>query len=467
MEHTELRGIWWIPDQESRLSGTLSLSDSDGLIHEGIVIGGSFAELADFPVMWGTTTEGRIVTLQDCEHLTSWANKGVRSFRCRPSVAYIGDHFAQTSTACFRRAEVSFSRLLEWASIEYFEETVQERQQPGGDSILSFHFRYPEPIEAQTAYASISLAHSLTRKGWRAEPLVLTPSIYFDVVCPEPLPFERWLSQIVRPLQNLITFATLRPNGISELYFYPAFDPISPPEEISNHRPIQVLFHTFNSETAPTERLWRMDGLFTLPEVMDQWADILERWLELAQDLGYTFDAFFATDYSDSMYLEHKFLTLVQVAESFHRRRYKGKRLPKQEHRRKVHEIVAAVPEEYRNWIRGLLQTSNEPSLLLRLQDLVQRTQPVVAPLLPDVSTFPQRVRDLRNELTHQTGLRGGTDERFTEIMDYTYVLSVIVRTCILLELGINIDRCVAFFHENRRYRAHVEHAKTVRKQTK
>jgi ApeA N-terminal domain 1 len=101
------------------------------------------------------------------------------------------------------------------------------------------------------------------------------------------------------------------------------------------------------------------------------------------------------------MYLEQRFLNMVQAAESYHRRRRSNEVLPKSEHRERVQRIVSTAPEGDRSWLKEQLTYSNEPRLRDWLADLVALTEPVMMPLIGDVHKFVRLVTNTRNYHTH------------------------------------------------------------------
>ena len=456
MMNAEYRGVWRIPERDEQIFGTLRFSPEEGLVLDGLMSAPQWDDQSrEVLVIWGTTGGGKLITLQRCSRLTTWTNRNVTNFRCSVETAYIGAHLTEPEKASFRQAHLRLTRMRDWANIDYVTELVPDSEPETGADIV-FRFKLPVRNSADTMDAEVSIGHRVVWQGGDAEPLVLTPDIYFDVKPVEPVSFAEWLSKYVRPLQNFLTLATSRPNGITELHLYPDEKTISCARAIPDESRVQVLFNT-KGESPPEKKLWRMEMLFTLTDVADEWPHMIDRWLSISGRLGPTSDVIFALDYNDAMYLEHRFLSVAQAAESFHRRCYGGKRMPTDEHRRRVTDIIEAVPEEHRIWLQSLLQNSNQLSLLERLQDLLDRTRLVIQPLLRDEASFSKNVRDVRNRMTHQTD-KPFTEREHLDAMGLTYVLSIILKSCLLIEMGLSPQRCQQLFRRNRRYRAEAEH---------
>ena len=69
------------------------------------------------------------------------------------------------------------------------------------------------------------------------------------------------------------------------------------------------------------------------------------------------------------MYMEHRFLSIVQALEGYHRRRFPGQDLTTEQHRARLDAIIGAAPAEHRKWLSEKLAYSNEVSQRKRLRE--------------------------------------------------------------------------------------------------
>ncbi len=153
------------------------------------------------------------------------------------------------------------------------------------------------------------------------------------------------------------------------------------------------------------------------------------------------------------MYVDSRFLNLVQALESYHRRRMKNEVLPRIDHRKRVRTILRNVEPDHRPWLKEHLQYSNEPRLRNRLLDLLGRARDVMAPLIGNnEGAFAKTVTDTRNFLIHydqhlKSQSLGGEDLFFV-----TEKLSILLQSCLLLELGLSAEKCLKLFQRNEDY---------------
>jgi hypothetical protein len=79
------------------------------------------------------------------------------------------------------------------------------------------------------------------------------------------------------------------------------------------------------------------------------------------------------------MYVDHKFLSLMQALETYHRRILGGNELSENHHNKRILEILTAVPDQYRQWLEEKLKYSNELSLRKRMKELLGRHSDVMS----------------------------------------------------------------------------------------
>ena len=91
--------------------------------------------------------------------------------------------------------------------------------------------------------------------------------------------------------------------------------------------------------------------------------------------------------------------------------------------------------------------------------DAVEMTKPVVSPLFNDKKYFVKKVKDTRNYLVHKEPhlkKKAADDE---ELYWITKTLSYLVRTCLLVEVGLTAEDCFMLFSKNRDYKFALEQA--------
>jgi hypothetical protein len=101
------------------------------------------------------------------------------------------------------------------------------------------------------------------------------------------------------------------------------------------------------------------------------------------------------------MFLESRFINLVQAAEVFHRYTYPNFIVSKAQHKKRVKEVLDHAHEKHREWLKGVLDFSNEPRLGSRLETVVDATSSIFGWSPEEKQILVKQARDTRHYLTH------------------------------------------------------------------
>ncbi len=478
MDDFEKLGSWWLPAHPSHtVSGTLTFSQAKGFrlkligkldtpAEDSSVAGGHPLGPASqpFPLIVGATTDGKQISLVDCHQVRSqYHSKGGGVEEYTASVAYVGIELNSLEEARFYKAQVRFSRLSDWVARFGFDARVTHHKVDNREQFEKYEltYRLPDDLRAVTAHDAISVFFTFHRKQTRLRAVELHQSTGIRIEPERELTLDELKTRFVQPLANLLTLATNRPNAITELVVYARGNYLEVPGHDDYAIPIQVIFRQVSFEAESDTPLLPQDMLFTLADV-DDFQGMVECWLTASGELDSVCNLFFGVQYSPQMYVEHRFLSLVQALESYHRRRWPNDVLPKAQHKQRVEAILERTPEEYRSWLRELLNFSNEPRLAQRLSDLVAYVGPAIAPLVRDPAAFVKVVKDTRNYYTHydKTLARKAADQ--LDLYWLAQTLSYLLQGCLLRELGLSLDRCAELFSRNRRYQHAIRQAQDV-----
>jgi len=457
MEELQYVGYWWLPSkEETMVPGILTFSNEDGI---RLALIGSFRELRGtsqsplpvYPLVLGLT-EGKLLTVCDSvETRISMSGPGFTSQELSPRMAYIGAHFADPGELRFHKADVEYSHLPDWVGLTGFQPSYDIENQSGLKK-YQLAYVYPEKVKASTSKGKVSVTYSFRSGGDLLREVRLRQSVWMRIETNKELPFEELHSQFIYPLQNLLTMATARPNSLVNASVYSRAKSATRANGTVRELPIQVVFPVAYHLIEPGKRLMPDDMLFTLQDVAQDFRGVIERWLEVADELDSVCNLFFGVQYSPRMYFEHQFLNMVQAAESYHRRRYSKQVLPEEEHRNRIDSILTTSEGRYREWLAVKLKWSNEPSLRRRIRELIDVADRVISALAPDKESFIQKVLDTRNFIIHHDPSLEGKAAQGAELYQLTQTLSFLVQACLLGELGFSAERCVELFRRNRRY---------------
>lgn len=109
---------------------------------------------------------------------------------------------------------------------------------------------------------------------------------------------------------------------------------------------------------------------------------------------------YFSDKYIPEMYLEGKFLTLVQGLKTYHRRTMDKKSMDNDIYANLVENLVDQCPKENRDWLKKLLEHGNEIRLARRVKEIIEPYKKH----LGNNSKREKLIRDIvntRNYLTH------------------------------------------------------------------
>ncbi len=135
------------------------------------------------------------------------------------------------------------------------------------------------------------------------------------------------------------------------------------------------------------------------------------------------------------------FMDNVRALESYHRYTHNNTRIPEEEYNLKIKKILDTVNLDQKDieWLSQKLKYGNEPSLNMRLKELIKENQnSYIKEKLKTYKNFCQAVADNRNFYTHydkeleKKALRGG------ELFDINQKVEGILYSCIFKELGFD-----------------------------
>ncbi len=194
-----------------------------------------------------------------------------------------------------------------------------------------------------------------------------------EIETDKALSLELWFNLILNPIRELITLGTLMPNWISTLSLV----------EFTKEREVYTKMYSRNIVCKrKNEKLKFHEMLFCFDDIRNNFAEVIMTWFDIQGKAKYLLGAFFSTLQSKDMYLEHRFLTLTQVGEAYHRVFGDLKK-------------VDFVDKEGRNRKR-------DPFLKERFEELLQNVnKELVNEVIPEKEKFLDIVRDTRNALSH------------------------------------------------------------------
>lgn len=452
MQAIEHSGMWWLPtNPQNKVAGTLTFSNEDGITLELI---GALEDLATFntrqpyPLILGLSGDGKRITLSNCVFAgVSVGMPGFARESYKASFFLIGVHFNEPGEVRFSRFSVRFSHLADWVRTSGFE-VKKYWDEPK----IEVTYSLPTEREIEISKGTISLSFTCNTSGDGIEEMKLRQSVWLELKAHNEYPFNDLTYQYVRPLQNLLSLATTKPNSILELNVFSKQVFFEKEDGEKVEIPIQLCFQQKYFEPRLGKLLIPDYMLFALSDIADDFQTVMERWFGISDELETVCNLFFGVQYTPTLNLENRFLNIVQAVESYHRRRMKNEVLPRAEHKRLKSAVLNKVDAEHKIWLEGLLAYSNEPRLEHRIRELTDRAEEVINPLISNKEEFAKKVKDTRNYLTHYDKRLKDKTAKGAGLFWLTQQLSYLLQACFLIELGLPLEKCAQLLHRNQAF---------------
>jgi len=448
----ECKGQWWLPNEpEKAVSGTLRYTHGDGAVLEliGSFTGGGEMHKISMPlIILGTSLNGKDISLHGCLPIsvqTSYPGLSTSSYFA--NMVFVGAHLQKTEDIRFRSMNIRFSHFDEWVNMSGFkierskeEDVVIRYRRPddirvavGGGYTISITTTATLPvftlvqkrasIEQQTI-ARIETAHEISIEEYR---------------------------RVIQHLQNFLCLAVREPVHVLSME---GETEANKTDDIAYYPPVGIFYRSPYISEAP-EASFRWDMLFTYQDICSDFNILLKNWFEKAEVLKPICGLYFGILYNPHLYLENRFLSLVQAAEAFHERVYGGRYFPDSEYKALVYTpIVNAIPDvkqDLRENLTNRLKYGNEYSLRTRLSELLNKCDKIVPQLAANRKGFVNKIVDTRNYLTHYDQQLYKRAARGTDLVSITKKLRIILEVCLVIETGLDLNKARELFGRHRR----------------
>ncbi len=414
-------GYWWLPeDEDNKVPGTLEysrLGDTRNLELSGTFRPNEFMPSTEiFPVIHGFLKDGTSVSLLKCvvsgRHMGGMTSE---SYNCR--VIVYGTHIDNVEQPVFSSGRVLFTMLQEWVAKPPFEMEMQIPNTPQSGSIkYSVHFR-PKAFsvfELSSIRSQLEINSITNVPGSPLGNRVSLRHTYFIKLSPEGPQSINWYLERFQELRCLLTLL------IGEPIHFASIDlskPAKDEDKVQRDLTAQLYSQFYGITKKPGKfspgAFFKM--LVPYPMVEEKHPDIFDRWFLDYPQLMTAYATFFSALLLDEITLEHRFLTLMQAIESFHRHTRQNEYLLPDEYRAQIEPALAAaipnakadgkpLPNGLKDALLSRIRFGNEYSLRKRIYDLLSSMDPDAVMLLTtDADAFVSPIVDMRNLLTHRT----------------------------------------------------------------
>jgi len=453
VESFEKKGIWWLPaDPKSSVGGILSFSAGDGL-HLQLL--GALREIPQFdaepiPVIFGYVEGKGQVTLERCLPAgTTMTFPGAVYESYWPSAAYAGAHLEDPKSTTFVKARIEFDHLADWIQESGIAVMIarSDAQTP-----IRVEYSYPPPRRADAGGGSVSIKFSARTDGDIVRSFTIHQGTSLLVEPGMPQQFDSLWETLIYPLQSFLTLATGQANVLTSLTLYTDAVLLALDGNRTARAPIQVYFQTQGAAERRERRLYPQDMLFTLRDIEPHFQEVVQKWLRISEESNRCVALFTGTHFFPRPHLDRMFLALAQAAETFHRNRFGSTQFSRAEFRKRRKTILGLCPATLRDWLEEVLQGANELRFRQRVEELMEKYGECVRPLCGDRGEFVGRVVATRNYYTHFSGSLVSKAARRTELYLLGQQLSVLIRACLLGELGFSAKERRRLFLRNQEF---------------
>lgn len=421
LEEIKYSGQWWSPaNPDNRVHGVLSFNQSAGARLE---LDGA---LEGHPnIINGVSLDNTKITLHDCivsNPNEFWGNIPIfMQSHIYAHRLYLGIHFGKQEDIKFKRLYCQMSTLNEWVRKSGF--SVQ--REVGGEVIT---YKQPNAISVLINPELKITIDFWCASSYRYSTINLKQVARVAFHSPKAQSIDDYL-RLLHHFRNFLCLAT----QVSTF-----------PQEISG-------FINEESPTSEVKILYQLDAsistkddvyssLFTFTDIESEFASCIQNWYKKYEVLEPVCQLYFSALYGRFVYLNLKFLCLVQALEAYHNRTTTNQELAPKEHDKRVFEILEAVPNEYKEWLQNELTYSNEPNLRKRLKDLYDTFSIILKSLNTNRKSFINKVVNTRNYLTHYDLDLKRKGAKGKELFILTEKLRILIEMCLLKEIGFSLE---------------------------
>jgi len=449
MKKFEYKGIWWLPDKpEEQIPGTLRFTPDEGAVLDLI---GSFKDIKDMnkilepEIILGVSSNGKNITLHKCfETKSSFSFPGFQTSSFYANLVFIGAHFQKLENIKFKSLFVHYLHLDEWVNISGFDiKHLREKE-------VVIKYKLPEPFQIDISDGLkilINIRATGPSLSFVQKEATIKQKTEIKIETSEDKSFE-YYRKIMYHIQNFLSLGIMEPvypltiEGITEVNKEMINDKLYNP-------PVEIYYKLPDIPKAP-KTLHPFDMLFAFKDISDRFEVFLKNWFEKADLLEPVYNLYFGTLYNPRMYLEHRFLNLIQAIESFHQRIHRGEYLSVEEYKPVYKTLVNAIPDwvrsDLKNRLKEYLKYGREFSLRKRLKEIFDKYQQVIDRFIENKNTFIRKVVDTRNyQIHHDEDIKeraaGGE-----ELYRLTQKLKMLLEVCLLTELGFSSEKIITLF---------------------
>ncbi|MEI5887902.1 HEPN domain-containing protein [Bacillus cereus group sp. Bce005] len=439
-------GKWYIEGFDAKLNGFLEVNHQEKIYHL-TVYSEEPIELPHFAdLVYGKSFKGNSFALVDCWLRQSVSSSYVHDYKSRYEIIieckYIleGCFYKTKDEILIKRLDFKLSNMDVWA----YKDPVEVEFNKGDGYLIKA--KQPENLNAKYEDFMISVDYVLMPDFYTRESHKFTINIdcNFKLEFDAPVLLARAID-IVNQVRDFLTLCTGNRIYIENILA----TPVVPVKILDINMPFEIYGPGIEKGVEnDIPKLSFVDIKLGLNAIEMDFEKVFQNWFLKHEKLKPVIDLFVGIYYQRTSYERH-FLNAVQALEAYHRLTRKNEVLPKRDHKFKIQSIVTTVPVEYREWLQGKLNFSNEPSLHERLADLFEPIKDIDNEFYPDsyfLFSFIDKdkealIRDIKNTRNYNTHFDENLKKKAVkgeELAQLTNLLITMLGYYLMKELGLN-----------------------------
>lgn len=407
-ENLSYEGIWFNPESpDLKFAGTLNYDPRIGITLKYIGNLRSVKlnsensplefDLININTVLGYDINGKKITLVDSREI-SWKSEGpgLRTATLNVKYAFIGKEYFDFENTRLKTTSFETTIFKNWLwKTGYKRELV-------ADTIFDFNISYR-----------------------RVNKIIYQINTNFDLIFEVAAKMEDDLNEYIIKETPVITFKYSQPinfvdvlkdyDHIKYFFCFTFFKTTTPLSifvwDVNKIKYLVLAHHTQNGEQTSNIRSF----LFNYEESEHVISQLLSSWYS-KREKYITISSLIYNNFEGNNSIENLFLNIIQAIEYFHRIFINNEIEPENIYKAKKKAILDTVDLQYKEWLQNKLQHSNEPSLKVRIENLVNRVSFTKVNILFNVSDI-KKIVNTRNLLNHSGDLT--TDDTIRDQEDY------------------------------------------------
>ncbi|OAA19509.1 HEPN domain-containing protein [Kosmotoga sp. DU53] len=401
LQGRRIYGLWWFPQFSNiKYRGELYIEGESFFIKLFDDQKNFYNRVGDnIDVMLGESEEGRLSLRNGFVKNETTYHSGRRNFKAillQFTEAYFGSHFGQ-NLETLESISIESKELSKWLGTYPFEYVKLSNY----DKVIA-HKNF-KSVSAYVKSMKFKLEiHRLVSES-SDETEATLKSIVSILITPDSPANIMWYKPIAKSIQNLLVLligGVVPFDRVSALQFFKQDD-----KEYPWTTEIYGWLRTPTANDINSHEI-----IVNLEDVRNKFDSIVNQWFVIEKELAKAVNLFVALFFNKHLYLESKFIILMQSIEAFHRQKFVGKLLPDDEFERvytKAKEIIESklkgtVSQDILERISQQLHYCNEYNLNKRLKEVLNSLPVSLRTLVTkNPKKFTHLIVNTRHDMTH------------------------------------------------------------------